>query len=90
MVFVFFGIVVGTTGFGLVDLPFTAGGVELLAEATLGLVLFSDAIRIDLKVLGRQFRLPARLLGIALPLTIGAGPPLLWVSSPGSDGHKPR
>lgn len=73
MVFVFFGILVGPTGFGLVDLPFTAGGVELLAEATLGLVLFSDAIRIDLKVLRKQFRLPARFLGIALPLTIGAG-----------------
>jgi len=73
MVFVFAGVVVGPTGFGLVDLPFTTGGVEFLAEATLGLVLFSDAIRIDLKVLGRQYRLPARLLGIALPLTIGLG-----------------
>lgn len=73
MVFVFAGVVVGPTGFGLVDLPFTTGGVEFLAEATLGLVLFSDAIRIDLKVLGRQYQLPARLLGIALPLTIGLG-----------------
>jgi NhaP-type Na+/H+ or K+/H+ antiporter len=73
MVFVFFGVVVGPTGFGLVDLPVSTGGVELLAEATLGLVLFADAIRIDLKVLRNQFRLPLRLLGIALPLTIIAG-----------------
>ena len=73
MVFVAAGILAGPSGLDLVDLPFDESGIELLAEATLGLVLFSDATRIDLKVLRRQIRLPARLLGIGLPLTIVAG-----------------
>jgi len=36
-------------------------------------VLFADASRIDLPALRREFRVPARLLGIGLPLTIVAG-----------------
>ena len=40
---------------------------------TLTLVLFSDASRIDLPALRREYSVPARLLGIGLPLTIAAG-----------------
>lgn len=45
----------------------------LLLELTLALVLFSDAARIDLNIIRRQFRVPARLLIIGLPLSIVAG-----------------
>ena len=48
-------------------------GVRVLAEATLTLVLFADASRIDLRLLRREVGVPARLLGIGLPLTIAAG-----------------
>ena len=48
-------------------------GVRVLAEATLTLVLFADASRIDLRLLRREVGVPVRLLGIGLPLTIVAG-----------------
>ena len=44
-----------------------------LAEATLALVLFCDASRVDLGQLRREVGLPVRLLGIGLPLTIALG-----------------
>jgi NhaP-type Na+/H+ or K+/H+ antiporter len=47
--------------------------VRTLAELTLALVLFSDSSRIDFGKLRRDISLPARLLGIGLPLTIVAG-----------------
>jgi sodium/hydrogen antiporter len=47
--------------------------VRVLAEVTLTLVLFADASRIDVPALRREYRLPLRLLGIGLPLTIAAG-----------------
>ena len=58
---------------GLVDPSPTGETVKVLAEATLAVVLFSDAARIDLRALREEYRLPARLLGIGLPLTIAAG-----------------
>ncbi len=58
---------------GLLDLDLGSEPVKLLAEATLTLVLFADASRIDLQALRREFSVPARLLGIGLPLTIVAG-----------------
>ena len=43
----------------------------MLAEATLALVLFSCASRVGLRHLRADLGLCLRLLGIALPLTIG-------------------
>jgi sodium/hydrogen antiporter len=67
------GLVVGTEGLDWVDVSPDAGALRVLAEATLALVLFSDASRIDLRALRDGYALPARLLGIGLPLTIAAG-----------------
>ncbi|MGC2009277.1 cation:proton antiporter, partial [Trebonia sp.] len=47
--------------------------VKGLAEATLVLVLFSDASRVGLRELRADAGLYGRLLGIGLPLTIGLG-----------------
>jgi NhaP-type Na+/H+ or K+/H+ antiporter len=58
---------------GLVDLSIGSEPVKLLAEATLTLVLFADASRISLPALRRESAVPARLLGIGLPLTIAFG-----------------
>lgn len=46
---------------------------ERIAEVALVLLLFSDAMRIDLRALRRQAMWPSRLLLIGLPLTIAAG-----------------
>ena len=58
---------------GLIDLHIGSEPVKLLAEATLTLVLFADASRISFPALRGEFAVPARLLGIGLPLTIVAG-----------------
>ena len=42
--------------------------VKMLASATLAVVLFGDAARIDFRALREEYRVPARLLGIGLPL----------------------
>src|SRR4029079_6158234 len=47
--------------------------VKTLAEATLTVVLFVDASRIDLRRLRHEDAVPARPLGLGLPLTIGLG-----------------
>jgi NhaP-type Na+/H+ or K+/H+ antiporter len=73
MVFVAGGFLVGDEVLGWLDPGIGTGAVRALAEATLTLVLFADASRIDLTALRREFALPARLLGIGLPLTIAAG-----------------
>jgi NhaP-type Na+/H+ or K+/H+ antiporter len=73
MLFTAAGLVVGVDALGLVDPEAEGLEVEVFAEATLAVVLFSDASRIDLTALRRTLHIPARLLGIGLPLTILAG-----------------
>ena len=73
MVFVAVGLLVGPEVLGEIDLESSSGTVRALAEATLALVLFCDASRIDLGQLRREVGVPVRLLGIGLPLTIALG-----------------
>ena len=73
MVFVAVGLLVGPKVLGEVDLSSSSSTVRTLAEATLALVLFCDASRIDLGQLRREVGVPLRLLGIGLPLTIALG-----------------
>jgi NhaP-type Na+/H+ or K+/H+ antiporter len=73
MVFTGAGLVFGAKTAGLVAPSVGGATVKLLASATLAVVLFGDAARIDLRALREEYRLPARLLGIGLPLTIAAG-----------------
>ena len=49
--------------------------MRALAEATLALVLFCDASRIDLGLIRREVGVPMRVLGIGLPLTIALSAP---------------
>ena len=73
MVFTAVGLLVGADTLGLVDPKVSSEAVKLLAEATLALVLFGDASRIDLRALRDEVSIPARLLGLGLPLTLVAG-----------------
>jgi NhaP-type Na+/H+ or K+/H+ antiporter len=73
IVFVGAGLLFGPKVVDLVD-PAAAGEtVRRLAEATLTLVLFDDAARIDLRRLRQEYTVPARLLAFGLPLTIALG-----------------
>jgi sodium/hydrogen antiporter len=73
ILFVVVGLLVGPEVLGEIDLESSSGTVRALAEATLALVLFCDASRIDLGQLRREVGVPVRLLGIGLPLTIALG-----------------
>jgi NhaP-type Na+/H+ or K+/H+ antiporter len=73
MVFTAVGLLVGSEALGLIDVAPAGETVKLLAEATLALVLFADASRINVRALGGELSVPLRLLGIGLPLTLVAG-----------------
>jgi NhaP-type Na+/H+ or K+/H+ antiporter len=73
MVFVAAGFAFGSEGLGWIHADLGQEDVRALAEATLVVILFTDASRIDLRALRREYSVPARLLGIGLPLTIVAG-----------------
>ena len=73
MVFVAAGMLLGPDVLDLIELELTSETGLLLAEAALVIVLFADAARIDLRALRGNSNLPARLLGIGMPLTIGLG-----------------
>jgi NhaP-type Na+/H+ or K+/H+ antiporter len=71
--FLSLGFLAGNKGLGWIDLSPSSEQIRVLAELTLTLVLFADASRIDVSALRREYSVPARLLGIGLPLTILAG-----------------
>ena len=71
MVFVAAGALAEASG--VVDLSPDTEAIALLAEVTLAVILFSDAVRVDVKRLRRQLAIPVRLLGIGLPLTMVLG-----------------
>ncbi len=73
LVFAVFGFAVGTGGFGLTDVHIDHSAIHLIAEATLILVLFTDAARIDLNSVRHDHNLPVRMLVIGLPLVMIAG-----------------
>jgi sodium/hydrogen antiporter len=73
MVFVAFGLLAGNQMVDLVDADTVTQFVRHLAEATLSLVLFTDAVRVNRGRLRHESALPTRLLGVGLPLTIVAG-----------------
>ena len=73
MVVVLVGVLVGPLVLNDLTLGPTSSTVRKLAEATLAVVLFSDASRINLRALRREASLPGRLLGLGLPLTIALG-----------------
>ena len=82
MILVTIGAVLGPSGVGALAAPVTSEFVQLLAELTLALLLFSDASSIGLKQAGSIAWVPARLLAIGLPLTIVAGALASWLLFP--------
>lgn len=73
MIFVLLGLVAGSERIGFVGIDLQDETIRLLAELTLALVLYTDAARIAIRPLRRDFHLPLRLLGIGFPLTMVLG-----------------
>ena len=73
IVFVIIGALLGK--YGLDWLPISANDefVRGLTELTLALLLFADASTVNFGKLSHDAGMPARLLGIGLPLTLGLG-----------------
>jgi NhaP-type Na+/H+ or K+/H+ antiporter len=81
MVFVTAGALFQFTG--TVELEFAVEAVSHLAEFTLAVILFGDAVRMNVGRVRANVGLPARLLLVALPLTIIAGAFVNWLVIPG-------
>ena len=73
LVFTVAGYVLGNPTWGALSVDVETPLIHLLAELTLALLLFSDAARVNLSQLRRDIYVPARLLGIGLPLSVILG-----------------
>ncbi len=73
MFFTAFGLAMGSWGLRILDFPIESEWIHVLVELTLVVVLFTDASRIDLRLLVRQHDIPIRLLLLGLPLTVVLG-----------------
>lgn len=73
MVFMVLGIILGPSFAHVLDVKIDSNIIKALAEATLALVLFTDASRINIATLRQNYSVPLRLLGIGLPLCVLAG-----------------
>jgi NhaP-type Na+/H+ or K+/H+ antiporter len=76
------GLLAGPLGLRLIASDVEGEVVRSAAETTLALMLFHDAVRIDLRALRRNYEVPLRLLGIGLPLMILIGTVLACVILP--------
>lgn len=68
-----FGLAIGPLGLDLLHFHAQWNDLQLLAELTLALVLFSDAAETDLRALQHNLGIPQRLLLVGLPLSIALG-----------------
>lgn len=81
MVFVTAGAVFDATD--AINLSLAIDVAAILAEVTLAIILFSDAVRMDIGRLRPNAGIPTRLLLIALPLSIVLGTMMNWLLLPG-------
>ena len=73
MLFVTIGLIIGSSGLGVLDVEIDSEGITLLFEATLAVVLFSDAATINSSSWRSEAPIPGRLLSWGLLLTIVFG-----------------
>jgi NhaP-type Na+/H+ or K+/H+ antiporter len=73
MFFTFAGIALFLAAPRMVTVDLLNPTVLVAAEITLAIVLFADSTRLSARQVLRETQLPARLLGVAMPLTIVAG-----------------
>ncbi len=80
IVFVVAGVLLSVTG--LLNIAPNHESVKTLTEATLVMLLFADASTLSVHKIQEDVTLPARLLGIGLPLTIACGGLVGWLLFP--------
>jgi NhaP-type Na+/H+ or K+/H+ antiporter len=73
LLFMVAGFLLSNPSWGPLPVDIEAGDVHTVAEATLALVLFADASRVNLGTLRHDIGIPLRLLAVGLPLTLAVG-----------------
>ena len=73
IVFVITGLMLGPLGLGWFKDDVSRVEFRMLVDLTLALILFIDAANADTSILRRQWRIPARMLGLGLPGAITLG-----------------
>lgn len=73
LLFAAFGVLIGPQGLGWITLGISNHAIQLMAEITLVVVLFTDAAGTDFKVLARERSIPLRMLLIGMPLAMAFG-----------------
>ncbi len=74
MAYVVFGLLISSAALGLTEgLGLSNEIIQVVAESALAIVLFTDASRIQFSRLEAGYKLPLRLLGLGLPITIALG-----------------
>jgi NhaP-type Na+/H+ or K+/H+ antiporter len=73
IVFVITGFMLGPLGLGWFKDDVSQVEFRVLVDLTLALILFIDAANADTSILRRQWRIPARMLGLGLPGAIALG-----------------
>ena len=73
LVFTVAGYVLANPDWGPLTVDLDAQSIHVIAELTLALLLFADASRVNVSRLKRDIRLPGRLLGLGLPLSVLLG-----------------
>jgi len=68
-VFVVAGFVLGDGVLGVLEFDPQSAFVEQLATVALIVILFRDGLEVEAEMLQREWRLPARKLGLAMPVT---------------------
>lgn len=79
IIFTLFGLIIGPFGLDVLSLEADREMIKTMAEATLAMVLFTDAAGANIGVLRKTPGLSARLLLIGLPLTIALGFAVGWL-----------
>ena len=82
MLFAAIGYLMGSGSFGMIDLGVDHHAIQLVAELTLIMVLFTDASRINVAKLRDSSALPIRMLALGLPLTMAFGAAIAVVVFP--------
>lgn len=83
IVFVLIGMILSATVLDDVTVSVSSEVVKAVTEATLALLLFSDASTIGVRDLRRDAALPSRLLLVGLPLTLVLGTVAAYLVLPG-------
>ena len=73
LIFLGLGFLLGGRGFDVLDVGPHSAFLEVVATLTLALVLFLDAVKLQITELGKRWLVPALILGPGTILIIGVG-----------------